>query len=152
VQTGPAVHFVKVLGEPVPQLAGQAVMNTATKAIGAGLRGSCQLTVTRDDLKLASFRWVCGTAPAGYTGATFEVGTGRRVGLGDLFTGGYEAYLQSTAAAQLQAQGATNLDTSNLSLWDLTADTLEISFPGGAVGFPIASLAAYVKPGGPLAP
>ena len=146
---GPAVSIARVQGIPVPQLAGQGVANGSLRTIGLGLRGTCAVATTRDDPKLASFRWTCGTH---VTGATFSLADGGQLSLGDMLRGSYAKYLSSTAAAQLEANGAVNPSTSNLSAWDLTPYALEVVFPAGTVAFPISSLAPYFKHPGPLAP
>lgn len=147
---GPAVSITRVNGLPVPQMAGHAVANARLRFIGETLRGTCQVATMRDDPKLASFRWTC--KPGGLTTATFSLVDDRRLALGDLLTGNYAAYLSSTAATQLQAEGVGQPATSNLSAWTLTPYTLQIDFSSGSVAFPLSSLTAYIRHPGPLAP
>lgn len=147
---GPVVSIARVNGIPVPQLAGHAAANDLLRGIGDTLRGTCQVATMRDDPKLASFRWTC--RPGGLTTATFSLADDRRVELGDLFTGGYAAYLSSVGATQLQAEGVAQPATDNLSAWSLTPYTLQIDFPSGSVAYPLSSLASYIRDPGPLAP
>jgi hypothetical protein len=69
-----------------------------------------------------------------------------------LFTGGYASYLSSTASMQLQAEGATDLATTDLSAWTLAPGALEVTFPGGTVSYPLSSLSHYIRHPGPLSP
>ena len=140
---GPAISILSVSGEPVPQLAGHPIANAALRAIGLGLRGGCQMQTMRNDPLLASFRWTC--QPGGVTTANFALNHDLRLQLGNLLTGGYAAYLSSTAAAQLEAEGITSPATSNLSAWCLTPVSLQIVFPAGAVAFPLTSLVPYAR-------
>ena len=147
-QTGPAVGITRVLGIPVPQLAGHDAANAALRIIGARLRGTCTVTTSRDDPKLASFIWNCGSL--GPTTANVDLATDRVLALSDVFAGAYAAYLSSVASTQLEQDGATNPSTSDLSAWSLTPTSLAIAFPAGTVYYPIATLAPYIKRAGPL--
>jgi hypothetical protein len=142
------VSITRVDGIPVPQLAGHATANAALRSVGAKLRGTCQAVTLRDDPKLASFRWTC--RPGGVTVANFSLADDRELSLGDVLSGSYAAYLSSTAAAQLEAQGVSKPDTSDLSRWNLTPVALQVAFPAGAVQFPLSSLTAYIPTGGLL--
>ena len=144
---GPALSVVHVAGLPVPQLAGESAVNAQLSAIGSKLSGTCTVSAKRDDKRIASFLWSCGGQ---LTPATFDLANGRKLSLGDLLQGGYGAYLGSTAAAQIRANGGANPVTSDLSVWYLTPESLVVVFPAGTVSFPITSLSGYIRSGGPL--
>lgn len=137
--------MVSYLGD-VPQLAGQPGINAQLQQVAPS---GCRVTTVRDDRVLASFRWVCGARVAT---VTFSLSDGRRLGLGDLLTGGYQAYLSSTAMAQLEADGATNPAATDLTAWAVTPEALQVSFPTGTVSFPLTTLQPYFRHPGPLAP
>lgn len=135
-----------IIGD-VPQLGGEVAINTALRRVAPG---GCPVATVRDDRVLVSFRWVCGSGRV--VTATFSIPAGRQLALGDLFVGGYRSYLSTTAAAQLQADGAGDPVTTDLSGWALTADALQVTFPAGTVSFPLVSLSSFVRRPGPLAP
>ena len=140
--------MTRVNGLPVPQLAGQTTINAQLRQIGGGLTGTCSVAVERDDSRLASFLWTCNSGSR--TAATFDQSSGRQLTLNDLFTGGYRAYLTSTADAQMKADGVSNPAANDFSVWYLASSSLVVSFPQSVVSFPITSLGNYLKPGGPL--
>lgn len=146
--SGPAIGLIRVQGIPVPQLAGHDTANAALRAIGAGLRGTCSVSTSRDDPKLASFVWDCG--PHGPATATVDLGDDRILALSDLLMGSFASYLSSVASAQLETDGVANPSTTNLSAWSLTPASVAIAFPAGTVYFPIATLGPYIKRPGPL--
>jgi hypothetical protein len=84
--------------------------------------------------------------------ATFALDGGGLLTLANLFFGPYQQYLSSTAVTQLQASDAANPVTTDLSVWALTPDALEVTFPAGTVSFPLSSLAPYIRHPGPLGP
>jgi hypothetical protein len=135
-------------GRPVPVIDGYATVNAGLRAAASGLPAGCAVTTTRDDPKLISFRWVCRSVIAT---ATFSLTTGQRLSLSDLLTGGYAQYLEGVAATQLQAEGKSTGGVGDLAVWSLTSEDLDVTFPGGTVAFPIASLGPYINPSGPLA-
>jgi hypothetical protein len=136
-----------VITGDVPQLAGELAVNAALRRLSPS---GCRVATVRDDRVLVSFRWVCRSGRV--VTATFSIPAGRRLVLGDLFLGGYRSYLSTTAAAQLQADGAGDPVTTDLSGWALTADALQVTFPAGTVSFPLVSLSSFVRRPGPLAP
>ena len=145
--TGPAVSIIRVSGLPVPQLAGKPAINAALSAIGSRLSGTCTVTAERDDTRVASFLWTCGGRP---TAATFDLRTGQQLTLDSILQGGYRSYLSSTAAAQMQANGASDPTATDFSVWYLTPQYLVVVFPSGTVNFPVSSLGPYLRTGGAL--
>ena len=132
----------------MPQLAGHDTANAALRNFGAGLRGTCSVTTSRDDPKLASFVWNCGAQ--GPSTATVDLIGDRILTLSDLLTGNFAGYLSSVASTQLETDGVTSPATSNLSAWSLTPSALAIAFRAGTVYFPIGTLGPYIKRPGPL--
>ena len=146
--TGPAVSIIHVSGLPVPQLQGKGSVNTQLTAIGSKLSGTCSVSAERDDKRIASFLWSCGKHEVG---ATFDLSTNSQLSLDSLLQGDYRSYLSSTAVTQMQANGNANATATDFSVWYVTPESLVVVFPAGTVSFPIASLTAYLRPGGPLA-
>lgn len=143
IPPGPPVHVVSVAGKPVPQLpAGFATINAGLQSTAAQLGNGCRVNTTRDDPKLVSFRWVCGSK---VTTTSFSVAEDRPLALSDLLQGGYATYLSATAANQLQVEGKSTAGTTDLAHWALTPEALEVTFPGGTVAFPLTSLTHYLK-------
>jgi hypothetical protein len=163
---GPAISQVVVGSVRVPHVAGgggAAAINAALDALAGGLGvggRSCSVTTARSDATVVSFRWTC--SDRSVATATFGVATGRRLVLGDVLTGAYLPYLASTSDAQLAAGGASPAVVASVapstaaafSHWDVTPSALEVTFPlpsgPATIQFPIASLTAYLTPGGPL--
>lgn len=145
--TGPAVSIIHVSGLPVPQLQGKASVNTQLAAIGSKLSGTCTVSAERDDKRVASFLWSCGTDK---TAATFDLSTNSRLSLDELFQGDYKSYLSTTAVTQMKANGDANATANDFSVWYVTPESLVVVFPAGTVSFPIASLTTYMRAGGPL--
>lgn len=146
---GPQVSIGKVNGLPVPQLAGKVAMNASLRQVAAGLSGTCSVAVERDDARLGSFLWTCGSGKR--TAVTYDQRTERKLSLDDLFDGTYRSYLTSTAVAQMKADGVSSPSASDFSTWYVSPSSLVIAFPQSIVSFPLQSLASYVRAGGPLA-
>ncbi|WP_262323623.1 hypothetical protein [Acidiferrimicrobium sp. IK] len=164
--TGPTITQVTVGSVAIPQLAGgqgAPAVNAAVRALASGLGAggrSCNLTTTRSDAALVSFRWLC--SDRSVATATFSLPSGKRLALSDLLRGGYLQYMASTAQAQLTAGGTDAASASRLaaptaaafSRWGLSRSALQVSFPLPSgpvtVAYPVATLAPYLVPGGPL--
>lgn len=146
---GPEVSITRVNGLPVPQLAGQTSINAALRQVGGSLSGTCSVAVERDDSRVGSFLWTCNSGSR--TAVTFDQATSRKLSLDDLFQGGYRAYLTSTAAAQMKADGVSSPAATDFSVWYVTPTSLVVAFPQSVVSFPLVSLNTYFRAGGPLA-
>ena len=137
------MQVVNLAGKPVPQLpASYTSIDAAIRLASASLGNGCRVNTTRDDPKLVSFRWVCGSK---VSTTSFSLVDGRQLTLSDLLQGGYASYLSSTALTQFQAQGKATAVTTDLSRWALTPESLEVTFPAGTIAFPLASLTQYLK-------
>lgn len=137
----------------------------------------CTTAATLVDIRLASFRSDCsqffsggahGTAFS--TTASFYVGSGAQVMLQDLFRPGspFLSTLSDAAISQIAAQQGTggfglglgSLTLDQFAAWDLTADSVEVTFGQGTVAaevagpirvrFPYDSLRPVIAVPGPL--
>lgn len=126
-----------------PQVPGHPGADAALRRVAAGLDASCRPATERDDSQLLSFLWTCRSGRVAT--ATVGLAADRQLTLPDLLTGGYAAYLSSTADAQFQADGVAHPSVGDLSVWYLTPASLVVVFPPGRVGFPLSSLAPYLR-------
>jgi hypothetical protein len=171
----PNLSVLSVSEVEEPQLSPAAgAVNAGLQAVAASLADrhlACTVSAVRLDVALASFRWICVPLRSGRSAADQQIATatydlvgGRRLTLGDRFTGGYLAALAATARTQLEAGGASSATATadvpatatGFAAWALDPDDLDVTFRVGGkpttVQFPLESLTAYLPSGGLLKP
>jgi hypothetical protein len=134
---GPSVTFSGAR----PVVAGAPAATTTLDRVAAGLPSGCEPTTERDDTRVVSVAWRCGTRLAA---ATVDLG-GAQLSLGDILTGAWAAYLSSVAQAQFQVEGITRAATNDFATWYVTPAALAVVFAAGVVSYPLASLGPYLR-------